>query len=138
MQRVVKFARPDQTVRDAALVMEEADVGCLPVIHNGRPIGILTDRDIAMRVDAYGKDPMATRVAEVMTERFIYCREDHTVEMVLERMYRENVHRIPVLSRYGHGLVGIVSLEDLAVHTLDNRFVGMILSRGAHTGEAVA
>lgn len=138
MQRVVKSARPEQSVRDAAMLMEEADVGCLPVIQNGRPIGMLTDRDIALRVDAYGKDPVFTRVGDVMTERFVYCREDQTVDSVLERMFRENVHRMPVLSRFGHGLVGIVSLDDLAAHALDQKFVGMILSQGSHTHSASA
>lgn len=132
MERVVKFVGPDQTVWEAVEVMEREDIGALPVIHNGRPIGMLTDRDVAMRVDRYGKDPKATKVRDVVTERLVYCREDQTVDEVLKRMFAENVRRIPVLSHYGHGLVGIVSLDDLAAQALENKFVGMILAQGSH------
>ena len=144
MQRVVKVVGPDQTVRDAAHLMDLEDVGCLPVVEDGRPVGIITDRDIAVRVAGEGKDPMATSVAAVMSEQFITCHEDDEIDAAVTMMGKDNVRRLPVVGRQGNGLVGIVSLDDLAGHVLDNKFVGMILSEGTHapksatTGPAAA
>lgn len=131
MQNVVKVVAPHQTVREAAQIMEEAGVGCLPVVDNGRPVGMLTDRDIAVRVDAYGKDPVVTRVSDIMTERYICCHDDQDIDEVLEVMFREHIHRLPVVSHSGRGLMGIVSLNDLAAAALDNKFVSMIVAEGA-------
>lgn len=133
MQHAVKVATPHQTVREAAQLMEESDVGCLPVIDDGRPVGMLTDRDIAVRVDAYGKDPMVTRVGDVMSERYICCHEDQEIDEVLEVMFKQRIHRLPVVSHHGRGLIGIVSLDDLAAAALDNKFVSMIMAGGAHS-----
>jgi CBS domain-containing protein len=134
MERSVKTARPDQTVREAAELMEEAGVGCLPVVDGGLPVGMLTDRDIAVRVDAYGKDPMFTRVGEIMTGEFIYCHDNQESDEVLNLMFEKGLQRLPVVSRSGHALLGIVSLTDLAEAVLDNKFVAMTLASGRHYG----
>lgn len=128
MERSVKTARPDQTVREAAELMEEAGVGCLPVVDGGLPVGMVTDRDIAIRVDAYGKDAMFTRVGEIMTSEFVYCHETQEVDEVLKLMFEKGLHRLPVVSRSGHGLLGIVSLTDLAGAALDSKFAVMTIT----------
>lgn len=138
MRRRVKTVGSNQSIRDTAEIMEEAEVGCLPVVDAGRPVGMITDRDIAVRVDGFGKDPMFTRVADVMSRKFVCCHADQDMDDVLHTMFEENVHRMPVVSRDGEALIGIVSLEDLAAAALDNRFVGMILARGAHAPEEAA
>lgn len=130
MERSVKVARPDQTVREAAELMEEANIGCLPVVDGGRPVGMLTDRDIAIRVDAYGKDPMFTRVGEIMTNEFVYCHDNQDVEEVLNLMFEKRLQRLPVVSRTGHGLLGIVSLTDLVETTLNRKFAAMTIAVG--------
>lgn len=130
MERSVKTARPDQTVREAAELMEEAGVGCLPVVDGGLPVGMLTDRDIAIRVDAYGKDPMFTRVGEIMTSEFIYCHENQEVDEVLKLMFEKGLQRLPVVSRSGHALLGIVSLTDLIETTLEGKFAAMTITTG--------
>lgn len=130
MERSVKTARPDQTVREAAELMEEAGVGCLPVVDGGLPVGMLTDRDIAIRVDAYGKDPMFTRVGEIMTSEFIYCYENQEVDEVLKLMFEKGLQRLPVVSRSGHALLGIVSLTDLIETTLEGKFAAMTITTG--------
>lgn len=130
MERSVKTARPDQTVREAAELMEQAGVGCLPVVDGGLPVGMLTDRDIAIRVDAYGKDPMFTRVGEIMTNEFVYCHDSEESADVLNLMFEKGLQRLPVVSRNGHALLGIVSLTDLAEAALDSKFVAMTIANG--------
>lgn len=137
MQTDVRTTTPDRFVRDAAQVMEESEVGCLPVVDNGRLAGMLTDRDIAVRVDAYGKDPTVTRVRDIMTTRFIACHDDNDIDEILELMFKEHVLRLPVVSHHGRGLMGIVSLNDLAAAALDNKFISMIMADGAHPPRSV-
>lgn len=136
MQSDVQVARPEQTAREAAEMMEAAGVGCLPVVEEGRPVGMLTDRDIAVRVDAYGKDPMFTRVGEIMTNAFVACHDNEEVDVVLNRMFKYGLQRLPVVSRDGHGLLGIVSLTDLAESTLDKKFVAMTIAAGKRRPQA--
>jgi CBS domain-containing protein len=104
---------PDQSVQEAAQLMAELDTGALPVGEDDRLVGMLTDRDIAIRVTAEGKDPAETPVREVMTPDVRYCFEDEDVEHVAENMAEQQLRRLPVVSR-DKRLVGIVSLGDIA------------------------
>jgi len=108
----VRIANPDETLRDAAEMMAEADAGALPVGENDRLVGMITDRDIAIRGVAQGKGP-ETKVREVMSDEVLYCYEDETIEDVLRNMGDVRVRRLPVLNREKR-LVGIISLGDLA------------------------
>jgi CBS domain-containing protein len=112
MTRNVRIASPDQTIREAAMTMAEIDAGALPVGDDVRLLGMLTDRDIAVRAVAQGKGP-DTRVRDVMSSKVKYCFEDEEIDDVIENMGDIKVRRLAVLNR-DKRLVGIVSLGDLA------------------------
>jgi CBS domain-containing protein len=111
MTRDVQLARPDMTLQEAARLMGRCDSGVLPVEENDRLVGMLTDRDIAIRAIAEGKGPEA-RVGDCMTTDVQWCFEDDDVEEALELMGEEQIRRMPVLSQ-AKRLVGIVSIGDL-------------------------
>lgn len=105
---------PNTTIRDAAKHMRDGDVGALPVGENDRLIGMVTDRDIAVRGVASGKAPGTCTVREVMSDGVYYCFEDEDAEKSAEVMAEHKVRRLPVLNR-DKRLVGIVSTADLAL-----------------------
>ena len=109
----VKTIRPDRTIREAAQLMAQIDAGMLPVAANDRLVGIITDRDIAIRAVAAGKSP-DTPVRDIMTHEVKYCFEDEDVEDVANNMADIRVRRLAVLDR-DKQLVGIVSLADMAL-----------------------
>lgn len=113
MTRTVRIASPDQSIREVARIMAEVDTGVLPVGENDRLVGMITDRDIAIRAVAEGKGPDAT-VREVMTQDVKYCFEDDDVDQVTRNMAENQVRRLPVLNR-DKRLVGIISLGDLVI-----------------------
>jgi len=125
MTRDVRVARPDQTIRDAAKMMSDVDAGVLPVGENDQLVGMITDRDIAIRGIAQGKGP-DTPVREVMTADVKYCFEDEDTDQVARSMADQQVRRLPVVNR-DKRLVGILSLGDLAV-----------MQGGQPAGEALA
>jgi len=112
MTRDVKMANPGETLQDAARMMAELDAGILPVSEGDRLVGMITDRDIAIRGVACGKGPDAL-VGDVMSREVRYCYEDDDSEDILQNMSELQVRRLPVLNRQKR-LVGIVSLADLA------------------------
>ncbi len=112
MTRDVQLTNPNQTIRDAAKMMAEIDAGVLPVGENDRLVGMITDRDIAIRAVAQGKSP-DTPVRDVMSDEVLYCFDDQELEDVARNMADIKVRRLPVLNRNKH-LVGIVSLADLS------------------------
>jgi CBS domain-containing protein len=113
MTRDVRVASPDETIRQAAEAMATLDAGVLPVGENDHLIGMITDRDIAIRGIAQGKDPTA-KVRDVMTEDVKYCFDDQEVEEVTRNMADIQIRRLPVLNREKR-LVGILSLGDIAI-----------------------
>ena len=112
MTRDVHIASPDQTLRDAAITMASLDAGVLPVGENDRLVGMITDRDIAIRAVGEGKGP-DTPIREVMTRDVKYCFEDDDLADVAKNMGDEQVRRLPVVNR-DKRLVGVVSLADIA------------------------
>jgi CBS domain-containing protein len=112
MTRDVKLVSPAQAIREAARLMAECDAGALPVGEDDRLVGVVTDRDIAIRAVAEGKGP-DTPVREVMTAQVLYCFEDEALEHVAQNMGEQKVRRLPVLSREKR-LVGIVSIGDVS------------------------
>jgi CBS domain-containing protein len=108
----VLIANPNETIREAAEMMADADAGVLPVGENDRLVGMITDRDIAIRGVAKGLGPDA-KVRDVMSDEVRYCYEDETIEDVLRHMGDIRVRRLPVLNRQKR-LVGIISIGDLA------------------------
>ena len=112
MTKDVKLMSPNQSICDAAKVMAECDAGALPVGENDRLVGMITDRDIAIRAVAENKSP-ETPVSEVMSREILYCFEDESIDHVADNMGEQQIRRLPVLSREKR-LVGIVSIGDLA------------------------
>jgi CBS domain-containing protein len=108
----VKICTPGQTIREVAKTMAEIDAGAMPVGENDRLIGMITDRDIAVRGVAEGKGP-DTPVREVMSEHVHYCYDDQELDKVAEDMAYVRVRRLPVVNREKR-LVGILSLGDVA------------------------
>jgi len=113
MSKDVHVARPDETLREAAATMKKIDAGVLPVGDQDRLVGMLTDRDIAVRGVAEGKGPDA-KVRDVMSQEVRYCFDDEDVAHVAENMAELQVRRLPVVNR-DKRLIGIVSLGDLAI-----------------------
>jgi CBS domain-containing protein len=116
MTEGVQCIPPTATIQKAAIMMQSLDVGALPVCDKDRLIGMITDRDIAMRSAAQGHDPMLEIVRDSMTPRVVYCFEDQDVSEVAQIMRDRQVRRIPVLNREKR-LVGMISLGDLAIET---------------------
>ncbi len=108
----VRTVAPTATIREAAQIMAETDVGVLPVADNERLLGMVTDRDIAVRAVALGRNA-ETPVREAMSPEIKYCFEDDDVDDVCENMADQQLRRLPVVDR-DKNLVGIVSLADLA------------------------
>jgi CBS domain-containing protein len=116
MTRDVRVCHPRQSICDAARLMAELDCGVLPVGEGDRLVGMITDRDIAIRAVAQHKSP-DTPVREAMSTEVKYCFEDQHVEQVARNMSDLRVRRLPVLNREKR-LVGILSLGDLATSEL--------------------
>src|SRR5262245_23179520 len=112
MTREVRIASPGQTIRDVAKMMADLDAGAVPVGENDRLIGMITDRDIAIRAVAAGKGP-DTPVREVMSTEVKYVYDDEELDHVAKNMGDIQVRRLPVVNR-DKRLVGIVSLGDVA------------------------
>ena len=113
MTREVRVVGPDRSVREAARLMDQLNVGVLPVCDGERLLGIITDRDITVRATAAGLDPDEVDVRKIMTEDVRWCFEDEAVEDVAQMMGDVQIRRIPVVDR-NKRLVGIVALGDLA------------------------
>ncbi|HEX8226234.1 MAG TPA: CBS domain-containing protein [Allosphingosinicella sp.] len=113
MTQDVETVTPDQPIQEAAQFMLRADAGAMPVSEGDKLIGMVTDRDITVRAVAEGRGP-DTPVRDVMTEDLVYCFDDDEAEDVAIKMSDAQVRRMPVLSRDGENLVGIVSLADIS------------------------
>ena len=104
---------PQASIREAAKRMKSEDIGALPVGENDRLIGMVTDRDIAIRGVAEGRAPESTTVRDVMSEKIFYCFEDDDIDDAAQCMAENQVRRLPILNR-DKRLTGIVSLADIA------------------------
>jgi CBS domain-containing protein len=112
MSADVQMTNPNQPISTAAKMMAEFNCGALPVEDNDRLVGMITDRDIAIRAIAKGKGP-DTAVREVMSEGVCYCYEDQDISEVAANMGDIQVRRLPVLNRQKR-LVGILSIGDIS------------------------
>ena len=124
MTREFRIVDPSETVQDAAHTMAEIDAGFLPVADGDRLVGIITDRDIAIRAVAVGLAP-SVKVSEVMSGDVRYCFADEDAVDVLDNMADLQVRRLPVVDR-DKRLVGVISITDLAGN-----------GEAAHAGEAL-
>jgi CBS domain-containing protein len=133
MSRDVRVASPDDTVQQAARLMQEEDTGLLPVGENDRLVGMITDRDVAVRVAAEGKNPAQTRVREVMTPEVRYVFDDEDLHHIVDVMAEQQIRRLPVVNR-NKRLVGVISLGDLAAEGGTPRLAGRALAGVAREG----
>jgi len=112
MTRNPRIAAPGQSIRDIARIMAETDTGSIPVGENDKLVGMITDRDIAVRGVARGNGP-DTLVRDVMTKDVKYCYEDEDLNHVAKNMAEIQVRRLPVMNR-DKRLVGILTIGDVA------------------------
>jgi CBS domain-containing protein len=135
MSRDVKTVGPDHALQEAARIMLDIDAGALPVAENDRLVGMITDRDIAVRGVAAGKPPTA-RVREVMSHEVKYCFEDEDTVHIARNMAEQQIRRLPVVDR-DKRLVGIVALADLATSAKTGQATaalsGISQAGGAHS-----
>jgi CBS domain-containing protein len=127
LTRDVETIRPDTSVKEAAQRMRSGDIGSLPVCDGRRLLGMVTDRDITIRITAEGRDAAITTVMEAMTPDVTFVFEDQDVQDAARIMKDQQIRRLPVLSR-DRQLVGILSLGDVAVAG-DDRTSGDTLQR---------
>jgi CBS domain-containing protein len=133
MTHDVRITNPNETILQAAQTMADLDAGVLPVGDHDRLVGMITDRDIAIRGIAEGKGP-DTKVRDVMTSEVKYCFDDQEIDEVCRNMGNIKVRRLPVLD-HSKRLVGILSLGDIAL-AQSNGSAGQALSGiSRHGGE---
>lgn len=115
MSRKIQIIPSNTTVQAAAELMRQKDVGMLPVTEHGKIVGMLSDRDIAIRAVAEGADPAATPAREIMSRDVIACFEDQDARDVARLMEQNRVRRVVVINRDNEA-VGLVSVDDLALY----------------------
>jgi CBS domain-containing protein len=109
----VVTASPDDTVKDIAETMEEENVGSVVVVDSGEPVGIVTDRDVAVRVVARGEDPETTSASDVMSEDLVVVNSHDGIDDLIDTLDAAGVRRMPVVE--DGEISGIVTLDDIAV-----------------------
>ena len=118
LTREVETIGPDTSAREAAQRMRSMDVGSLPVCDGRRLLGMVTDRDLTLRILAEGRDPNATPVQDAMTPDVAYAFEDDDVQRAADIMKERQIRRLPIVNREKH-LVGILAIGDIATHATD-------------------
>jgi CBS domain-containing protein len=116
---------PEKPVAEAARIMKQEDAGVVPVVENGRLTGMVTDRDIAIRVVAEGKDPQSTTVGEVASKNLVTVDPQQDLDEALRLMAQHQVRRLPVVEEDGR-LVGVVAQADVA-RTADDTKTGQVV-----------
>ena len=120
MTRDPRSVTPQTSAREAAQIMKDEDVGIVPVVEGAQLVGVVTDRDLALRIVAEGRDASAT-VRDVMSSgKIATCRPDEDLDRVMETMAKEQVRRIPIVDERG-SLVGIVAQADVVRKAHDDQ-----------------
>jgi CBS domain-containing protein len=126
MKSSPETVQSSSTAVDAAKRMKQADAGMIPVVENGKLVGTVTDRDIAVRVVAEGKDPQTTTVGEIASKEVVTVQPDNDLSEALKLMARHQVRRLPVVE--GDSVVGVIAQADVAKEA-DERQVGMTVEQ---------
>jgi len=113
MTRDVQTISSQETIQRAAQLMDELNVGAIPVLDGDKLVGMITDRDITVRSVAVGQDPRSTKVTDVMSTDVRTCTPGQSIEEVLSQMGDVQIRRVPVVDDSGK-VIGIVSLGDVA------------------------
>ena len=119
------WATADTPVAEIARMMAKDDIGAVPIGEDDRLVGMLTDRDIALRVVAKGLDPEQTTAGDVMSKGAVWCRTSSTIEDAIHVMDQKQIRRLPVIDD-NKRLVGMLSLGDIA-HSVSRDLSGEIL-----------
>jgi CBS domain-containing protein len=135
MTRHLELVESDASLQHAAEIMQRCNVGFLPICEEGRPVGVLTDRDITVRATAAGADPKQICVRDVMTKEIHTCFQEETLREVAAQMQGSQVRRILVVDRQGK-LVGIISLGDLSISGEDDGLSAQTLNRVSESNES--
>lgn len=115
----------DTPVSEIAQMMNKEDIGAIPIGKEDKLVGMITDRDIAVRVVAAGRDPKKTKAEDVMTKGIVYCQTKESVEDAIHLMDQKKIRRLPVLNDKKR-LVGMLSLGDVA-HSVSRDLSGELL-----------
>lgn len=115
MHKGAKWVSPDMPVSEIAALMKTEDIGSVPVGENDRLVGMITDRDLALRVFSDGADPKALKARDIMTKGVVYCRTDQSIEDAIHLMEDKKIRRLPVVDD-NKRLVGMLSLGDVSHH----------------------
>ncbi len=121
----VKTARREMTLREVARLMSEGDMGAMPVVEDGKLVGIVTDRDIVVRAIAEGRG-ISTAISDVMTTEIFSVKPDDFVFEAIRLMGDKQVRRIPVVTEAGE-LAGIIAMADIALEMEDEREIAETL-----------
>jgi CBS domain-containing protein len=113
-KRPVVTIAPEKTISAACQLLQERNIGCLLVEEQDKLCGILTDRDIALRVVGRGRDPQQTSVGQVMTANPVRIPVGNTLHQLTLLMHNQHVRRVPIIDENGRA-IGIVTLDDLLV-----------------------
>lgn len=125
MHKQAGWASADTPVSELAKRMQQDDIGAVPIGKDDKLVGMVTDRDIALRVVAVGRDPAKTTAEEIMTKGIIYCRTTETVEDAIHLMDQKKIRRLPVID-HDSRLVGMLSLGDIS-HAVGRELSGELL-----------
>jgi CBS domain-containing protein len=124
MHKGVEYVAPNAKLQAIAKKMRDRDIGAMLVCEDGKTLGMITDRDIAIRALANGKDISTTEARDVMSHNVVFCRDNEEAEDALRIMESKKVRRLPVLNEDGK-LVGMVSLGDIS-HALSHELTGEV------------
>ena len=122
---------PSDTVMQAAQLMKSEDVGPIPIVESKderKLTGIVTDRDLAIKVVAEARDPKTTQIEEIMSEGLVTCHENDDIQSVLQLMQDNQIRRIPVVDKGDH-LVGIIAQADVATRLRSPKAVGKVVEQ---------
>ena len=126
---------PNDSVAKAAELMQSENIGSIPVIENGQSqklVGIVTDRDLALKIVAEGRDPQTTKVEEVMTHNVVTCRADDDLQKALAAMANHQLRRIPVVDN-DNRIVGIIAQADVATRVDEPEKTGEMVKEISQT-----
>jgi CBS domain-containing protein len=127
MTEAPQTARPDMTAGDAAGLMKQLDIGVVPIAEDGKLIGLVTDRDLVLRVVAERQDPDEVKLGDILTRSPVTVTPDQKLSEARALMSEHRIRRLPVMK--GEELVGILSLGDIALADASGREVGEALER---------
>jgi CBS domain-containing protein len=134
MHKGATWVSPDTPIKEVAALMKKEDIGSVPVGENDRLVGMITDRDLALRVLPDGADPTTLKAGDVMTKGIVYCRTDQSIEDAIHLMEDRKIRRLPVINDKKR-LVGMLSLGDVSHHAsreLSGELMQAVASPHAH------